>query len=61
MISAVLNSIIYYVPILLGAVFVYSAFFRYPKPPVKLYWRVTYALLGAFLLYAGIRRLLNSK
>jgi hypothetical protein len=57
----VLNAIIHYVPILVGAVFVYSAIFRYPNPPVKLYWRLIYGLIGAFLLYAGIRMLLNSK
>lgn len=60
MTRAVLNAIIHYVPVLLGVVFVYSAIFRYPKPPVKLYWRLIYGLIGAVLLYAGIRVLLNS-
>jgi hypothetical protein len=61
MTGTTLNAIIDYVPILLGAVFVYSALFRYPKPPVKLYWRLIYGLIGAVLLYSGIRLLLNSK
>jgi hypothetical protein len=61
MTKTVLNVIIYYVPILFGAVFIYSALFRYPKPPVKLYWRIIYGLIGAVLLYSGIRLLLNSK
>lgn len=61
MTPTVLNAIIHYIPILLGTIFVYSAIFRYPKPPVKLYWRLIYGLVGAVLLYAGIRVLLNSK
>jgi len=56
-----LNAIIDYVPILLGAVFVYSALFRYPKPQVRVHWRVVYGFLGVVLLYAGIRLLLDSK
>jgi hypothetical protein len=53
MIKTVLNAIIDYVPILLGAVFIYSALFRYPKPPVKLHWRLICGLIGAGLLYFG--------
>ncbi|HEV1994848.1 MAG TPA: hypothetical protein VGR03_10985 [Candidatus Acidoferrum sp.] len=61
MTKTILNAIIHYVPILLGAVVVYSAIFRYPKPPVKLYLRLIYGLIGAVLLYSGIEVLLNSK
>jgi hypothetical protein len=61
MAMTLLNAIIYSVPILLGAVLVYSAIFRYPKPPVKLYWRLFFGLVGAVLLYSGIGLLLKSR
>jgi hypothetical protein len=56
-----LNAVIYYVPILLGLVFVYSALLRYPKPPVKRHQRLLVGLVGASLLYFGIRVLRHSK
>ena len=47
-----------YLPILMGAVFFFSACFRRPKPPVKWYMRLLVGGMGLFLLFFGIRRLL---
>jgi hypothetical protein len=60
-IETVLNLIINYLPILVGAVFVFSAFFRYPKPPAKWYMRLFFGGMGVCLLYASIHRLVISK
>lgn len=46
-----LNSIIGYVPLLLGILFVYAALFR---PPKEWYWRLIWGISGALLLSDGV-------
>ncbi|PYX53492.1 MAG: hypothetical protein DMG76_25340 [Acidobacteria bacterium] len=55
--KTVLNAMITWPPILLGAFVLFSALFHYPRPEAK-YARIAVGIFGACLLYAGIHMLL---
>ncbi|MFZ1140842.1 MAG: hypothetical protein ABR881_05655 [Candidatus Sulfotelmatobacter sp.] len=60
-IYVVSKALVNQVPILMGAVFLFSACFRHPKPAVKWHIRLLLGRAGFLSLFLGIRHLMVSK